>query len=77
MHEIELVKGECSHPPLHDDVSDDYFFVFYDSDIYDTNLYHESPIIPKCDEKTIQAIGDLVGGPLDSRKTISQFNNAL
>ena len=31
MQEIELVKGDCSHPPLNDDVSDDYFSNFYDS----------------------------------------------
>ena len=23
MQEVELAQGECSHPPLHDDVSDD------------------------------------------------------
>ena len=23
MQEVELAHGECSHPPLHDDVSDD------------------------------------------------------
>ena len=28
MQETELVKGECSHPPLNDDVSDDYFYDF-------------------------------------------------
>ena len=44
MQEIELVKGECSHPPLHDDVSDDYLFYFSDYDIeyyvYDMHSYH-------------------------------------
>ena len=33
MQEIKLVKGECSHPPLNDDVSDDYFYDFYNSNI--------------------------------------------
>ena len=29
MQETELVKGECSHPPLNDDVSDEYFYDFF------------------------------------------------
>ena len=29
MQETELAQGECSHPPLHDDVSDDYSSDFY------------------------------------------------
>ena len=33
MQEIELAQGECSNPPLHDDVSDDNSYDFYDSDI--------------------------------------------
>ena len=37
---------------------------------------HDSPIRPKWVEKTIQVAGDLVGDPLDSKKTISQFHNA-
>ena len=37
---------------------------------------HESPSIPKWDEKTIQVVGDLAGNPLDPRKTRSQFHNA-
>ena len=40
------------------------------------NSCHDSPIHPKWDEKTIEAVGDLVGDPLDSRKTRSQFHNA-
>ena len=36
-----------------------------------------TPYKPKCVEKTIQAIGDLAGDPLDSRKTRSQFHNAF
>ena len=35
MQEIELVKGDCSHPPLNDDVSDDSLSDFYDSNIED------------------------------------------
>ena len=51
MQEIELDKGECSHSPLHDDVSDDASYDFYDSDIdnyyyYDIKLYHDSFIHP-------------------------------
>ena len=81
MQEIELVKKECSHPPLHDDVSDDYLYNFYDSDIEDyfyyIHSYHYSPISPKWADKTIQADGDLVRDPLDSRKTRSQFHNVF
>ena len=79
MQEIELAHGECSHPPLHDDVSDEYFSDFYDYDIYD-DVYdmhsdHDSPIRPKWAEKTIEATEELAGDPLDSRKTRSQFHN--
>ena len=81
MQEFELVKGDCSHPPLNDDVSDDYLSNFSDCDIqdeyYDMHAYHDSPIRPKWDDKTIQSVGNLVGHPLDSRKTRSQFHNAL
>ena len=81
MQEIKLVKGECSHPLLHDDVSDDSFSDFSDSDVDDDdddmNLYHDSPIRLKWAKKTIQAVGDLVGYPLDSRKTRYQFHNAF
>ena len=48
MQEIELAEGECSNPPLHDDVSDDSSSDFTDSDIddddYYMNSYNESPI---------------------------------
>ena len=81
MQEFELAQGDCSHPPLHDDVSDDYYYDFSDSDIGydddDMHSYHDSPIHPKWEEKTIQEAGDLVGDPLDSRKTRSQFHNAF
>ena len=81
MQEVELTHGECSHPPLHDDVSDDISLDFYgydiDDDDYDMNSYHASPICPKWSEKTIEAAGDLVGDPHDSRKTRSQFQNAF
>ena len=81
MQEIELVKGDCSHPPLNDDVSDDSLSDFYNYYIedkyYDMNSDHDSPISPKWADKTIQAVGDLVGDPLDSRNTRSQFHNAF
>ena len=32
MQEIQLVKGDFSHPPLNDDVSDDFLFDFSDCD---------------------------------------------
>ena len=81
MQEIKLAQGECSNPPLHDDVSDDtssYIYDYYiDDDYFDMNSYHDSPIWPKWAEKTIQAVGDLVGDPLDSRTTISQFHDSF
>ena len=81
MQEIELVKGDCSHPPLNDDVGDDSLFDFSNSNMEyehdEMHAYHDSPIRPKWAEKTIQANGDLVGDPLDSRNTISQFHNAF
>ena len=70
MQETELAHGECSHPPLHDDVSDESFY-----DFYDMHSDHDSPIWPKWAEKTIEATGDLAGDPLDSRKTRTQFHN--
>ena len=80
MQKIELAQGDCSHPPLHDNVSDDSSFDFYEYDVDDDydgmHSDHESPIRSKWDEKTIQAVGDLVVDPLDSRKTRSQFHNA-
>ena len=81
MQEIELVKGDCSHPLLNDDVSDDYFYEFSNYDMeyeyYYIHADHDSPIRPKWAEKTIQAVGDLAGDPPDSRKTRSQFHNAF
>ena len=81
MQEIELAQGECSNPPLHDDVSNDSSYDFSDSDIDydddDMHSYHESPIRPKWAGKTIQAADDLARDPLDSRKTRSQFHNAF
>ena len=81
MWEVELVEGDCSHPPIKDDVNDVSNSEFYDYDMeyeyYGMNSYHDSPIRPKWVEKTIQAVGDLVGDPLDSRKTRSQFHNSL
>ena len=51
MQEIKLVQGDCSHPPLRDDLSDDYSYDF--SDCYvdygynDMNSYRDSPIQSK------------------------------
>ena len=78
MQEIELVKGVCSHPPLHDEVRDDYLSDSdVDDDDGDMHSDHDSPIRPKWAKKTIQATGDLVGDPVDTRKTRSQFHNAF
>ena len=80
MQEVKLSQGECSHPPLCDDVSDKYLSNFYVSDIaeYDGDVHSDqgSPIWPKWAKKTIEAAGNLVGNPLDPRKTIYQFHNA-
>ena len=81
MQEIELAQGECSNPPLHDDVSDDNSYDSSDSDIYDDDYYmhsdHDSPSHPKWDEKTIQSVGDLARDLLNSGKNRSQFHNEL
>ena len=63
MQEIKLVKGECSHHPLNDDVSDDSFYDFYDYYIdynYDDEMhsYHDSHIWTKWAEKIIQAASE-------------------
>ena len=51
MQEIELVKGDCSHPPHNDDVSDDYISCFPDFDMEyeydDMHADHDSHIRPK------------------------------
>ena len=79
MQEVELVEGDCSHSPLNDDVSDVFISDFSDSDMEyeydDMHLCHDSLIIPKWVDKTIQAAGDLLKDPPDSRKTRSQFHN--
>ena len=81
MQEVELVEEDCSHPPLNDDVSDVSISDFSESDMEyeddDMPVDHDSPIRPKWVEKTIQVVGVLVGDPLDSRKTRSQFHNAF
>ena len=41
------------------------------------NSDHDTPTSQKWDEKTIQVVGDLVGDPLDTRNTRSQFHNAF
>ena len=48
-----------------------YYYVYDDDDYDEMNSYHDSPIFQKRDYKTIQATRDLVGDPLDSRKTRS------
>ena len=79
MQNIELVKGDCSHPPLNDDVSDDYLSILAESDMeyeyYDMHAYHDSYIMPKWHDKTIQVVGDLAGDPLDTRKTRYEFHS--
>ena len=79
--EIKLVKGDCSHPPLNDDVSDvsnyDFFEYYMEGEDDDIHAYNHSPIRIKWAEKTIQVAGDLAGDPLDTRKTRYQFHNAL
>ena len=74
---FELAPGECSSPQHQDDVSDDSLSDIYDSEMdeYDVSEY-ESPSRTKWAEKTIEAIGDLTGDPLDPRKTRSQFQSA-
>ena len=63
MQEVELVEGDCSHPPLNDDVSDVSISDFSDSDMEyeydDMHLCHDSLIIPKWVDKTIQEVGNL------------------
>ena len=81
MQDVELVEGDCSHPPLDDDVSDVSISYFYYSNMEyeddDMHAYHDSPTSPKWVEKTIQVAGDLARDPLDTRKTRSQFHNAF
>ena len=81
MQEVELVEGDRSHPPLNDDVSDVSLFNFYDYVMeYEycyIKSYHDSPIRPKWAARNIQTTGDLVGVPLDTKKTRSQFHKSL
>ena len=77
---FELAPGDCSSPQPFKDVSDDTCFVFSDnSDMnvseYDIYVY-DSPSIPKCAEKVVQAAGELVGNPKEPRKTRSQTSKA-
>ena len=55
MQEIELVKGDFSHPPLNDDISNVSLYNFSDYnteyEYYYTHPYHDSPIRLKWDEK--------------------------
>ena len=72
MEETKFAKGECSHPPLEDDVSDEII-----SDIYDFNMdkyyvtEHDFPSLPMWAEKTREVAGDLASNPLDPRTTRS------
>ena len=50
------------------DINDDYYYMY---------SYHDSLVRKKWGDKTIQAASDLVGDPLDSRKTRYQFHNAF
>ena len=81
MQEIELVKRECSHPPLNNGVSDDSFSKFFYSNIEydfdDMHTDHDSCIRQKWFYKTIQVVGDLIGDSPSPGKTRSQFHNAL
>ena len=58
MQEVELVEGDCWHPPLNDDVSDVSIYYFSDSNMEDEDneihAYHDSLTRTKWDEKTIQ-----------------------
>ena len=75
------MKGDCSHPPLNDDVSNDCCYDFSDFHIedeyHDMHANNDSPIRPKWARKTIQEAGDLDGDLLDSRKARSQVHNTL
>ena len=74
--DFELAPGEFSSPQHHDDSNSD-FFDNYDNEMDGYEIYlHDSPSRPKCTEKTIQDIGDLVCNLLDPRKPRSQFHNA-
>ena len=57
MQEVELVEGDCSHPPLNYDVSDVSLSIFYDYYMEyehdDMHVYHDSHTRPKWNEKTI------------------------
>ena len=81
MEETEFALGECSNPPLQDDVSDDSLSDISDiSDSYiseDDYSDHGWPICSKWFVKTIEAARDLAGNPLDPRKTRSQFHTAF
>ena len=77
---FELALRECFSPQHQDGASDDSIFDI--SDIYDSEMdeddfsEHDAASRPKCADKTIEAVGDLAGNPLDPRKIRSQFHNA-
>ena len=53
-----------------------FLIIFYEDDD-DMHSDNDSPIHPNWAYKSIEAVGDLVGDPHDSRKTRSQFRNAF
>ena len=74
---FELALGECSSPQHQDDVSDDSISDISDSDMDEYHFSKNySPSSPKWENKSIEAVGDLAGNPLDPRKTRSQFHTA-
>ena len=81
MQEVELEEGDCSHPPLNNDVSHVYLSDFSDFDMEDEydNMHsdHDSPTRPKWAERIIQVDGDLARDPLDTRKARLQFHDAF
>ena len=81
--DFELAPGECSSPQHHYEVinySSYNFFDNYDNsdnEMDEDKIYvYDSPSSPKWAEKIIQAARELVGNPLEPRKTRSQIHNA-
>ena len=57
MQEVELVEGDCSHPPLDDDVSDvsisEFYYYNMEYEEYDMHADHDSLTSTKWADKTI------------------------
>ena len=71
--------GESSSLPQPLNVSEETS-EFVDSDMFDNDYliaYPNSPTIPKWEENTIHAAGELAGNPNDTKRTRSQFESAL